>query len=75
MLLSIFLSGFMFPRETMPLWAYVASHFVPATYMIQIARGVILRDAGLAQLWFNGLVLFAPWALACCCWRPGVSRT
>jgi drug efflux transport system permease protein len=58
MLLSIFLSGFMFPRETMPLWAYFASHFVPATYMIQIARGVILRGAGLAQLWFNGLVLF-----------------
>ena len=59
MLLSIFLSGFMFPRETMPLWAYITSHFVPATYMIQIARGVILRGAGFAQLWFNGLVLFA----------------
>lgn len=57
MLLSIFLSGFMFPRETMPLWAYLLSHVVPATYMIQIARGVILRGAGLAQLWTNGLVL------------------
>jgi ABC-2 type transport system permease protein len=59
MLLSIFLSGFMFPRETMPTWAYLASHLVPATYMIQIARGVILRGAGLAQLWINGVVLFA----------------
>jgi drug efflux transport system permease protein len=59
MLLSIFLSGFMFPRETMPLWAYIASHFVPATYMVQIARGVILRGAGLEQLWINGIVLFA----------------
>lgn len=59
MLLSIFLSGFMFPRETMPLWAYTLSHFVPATYMIKIARGVILRGAGLEQLWFNGVVLFA----------------
>jgi len=58
MLLSIFLSGFMFPRQTMPLWAYIASHFVPATYMIQIARGVILRGAGLSQLWVSGLVLF-----------------
>jgi len=27
--------------------------------MIQIARGVILRGAGLAQLWWNGMVLFA----------------
>src|SRR5499427_3905837 len=35
MLLSIFLSGFMFPRETMPFWAYTLSHFVPATYMIK----------------------------------------
>jgi len=58
MLPSIFLSGFMFPRETMPLWARTASSFIPATYMIGIARGVILRGAGLAQLWFNGLVLF-----------------
>src|SRR5215475_2651611 len=58
MLLSIFLSGFMFPRETMPLWAYLVSHFIPATYMIQITRGVILRGAGLEQLWFNGVVLF-----------------
>jgi ABC-2 type transport system permease protein len=58
MLLSIFLSGFMFPRETMPLWAYTLSHFVPATYMIKITRGVILRGAGLEQLWFNGVVLF-----------------
>jgi ABC-2 type transport system permease protein len=59
MLLSIFLSGFMFPRETMPLWAYVASTVIPSTYMIEIARGVILRGAGLAQLWLDGVILFA----------------
>ncbi|HKR83881.1 MAG TPA: ABC transporter permease [Terriglobales bacterium] len=59
MLLSIFLSGFMFPRETMPVWAFTLSHFVPATYMIKITRGVILRGAGLEQLWLNGVILFA----------------
>lgn len=59
MLLSIFLSGFMFPRETMPVWAYTISHVIPATYMIKITRGVILRGAGLEELWFNGVVLFA----------------
>ena len=26
--------------------------------MIQIARGVILRGAGLEQLWLNGVILF-----------------
>jgi ABC-2 type transport system permease protein len=56
---SVFLSGYVFPRETMPLWAYAISHFLPATYMVDIARGVILRGAGLAQLWVNGLILFA----------------
>jgi ABC-2 type transport system permease protein len=59
MLPSIFLSGFMFPRETMPVQFYVISHFIPATYMMQVARGVILRGAGLAELWINGVVLFA----------------
>jgi ABC-2 type transport system permease protein len=59
MLPSIFLSGFMFPRETMPIQFYVISHFIPATYMMQVARGVILRGAGLAELWINGVVLFA----------------
>jgi ABC-2 type transport system permease protein len=59
MLPSIFLSGFMFPRETMPIFFYVVSHFIPATYMMDIARGVILRGAGLMQLWVNGVILFA----------------
>jgi len=59
MLPSIFLSGFMFPRETMPLLFNVVSNFIPATYMMQVARGVILRGAGLAELWLNGVILFA----------------
>lgn len=58
MLPSIFLSGYVFPRETMPWIAYVASYFVPATYMMDITRGVILRGAGMMQLWVNGLALF-----------------
>lgn len=58
MLPSIFLSGFMFPRETMPTVFYTLSHFIPATYMMQVARGVILRGAGLNELWLNGVILF-----------------
>jgi ABC-2 type transport system permease protein len=59
MLVSIFLSGFMFPRETMPTWAFTVGRIIPATYMIRIARGVILRGAGLEELWLNGVILFA----------------
>ena len=57
MLPSIFLSGYIFPRDTMPLIFYGMSYFVPATYMMDIARGIILRGAGLAELWFNAAML------------------
>jgi ABC-2 type transport system permease protein len=57
MLPTIFLSGYIFPRDTMPLIFYAMSFFLPATYMMDIARGIILRGAGLAELWLNSLVL------------------
>src|SRR6266581_4558177 len=56
---SIFFSGYIFPRETMPAIFYVISYFIPASYYINITRGIILRGAGLAHLWLDGLVLFA----------------
>jgi ABC-2 type transport system permease protein len=54
---SIFFSGYIFPRETMPKFFYALSFFVPATYFINITRGIILRGAGLAHLWFDALAL------------------
>jgi ABC-2 type transport system permease protein len=57
MLPTIFLSGYIFPRETMPLIFYGMSFLLPATYMMEIARGIILRGAGLAELWVNALAL------------------
>ena len=50
MLPSILLSGFMFPRSEMPLPIYGASFALPATYFIEILRGIILRGANLADL-------------------------
>jgi len=55
---SIFFSGYIFPRDTMPKFFYVLSYFVPATYFINITRGVILRGAGWAHLWMDGMALF-----------------
>src|SRR5579862_202112 len=55
---SIFFSGYIFPRETMPKFFYVISYFVPASYFINITRGVILRGAGITHLWIDGLALF-----------------
>lgn len=54
---SIFFSGYIFPRETMPKFFYVLSYFVPATYFINITRGIILRGAGWAHLWTDALAL------------------
>ena len=56
---SIFFSGYIFPRETMPLVFRVLSYFVPASYFINITRGIILRGAGFQHLWTDGLALFA----------------
>jgi ABC-2 type transport system permease protein len=56
---SIFFSGYIFPRETMPKFFYAISYFVPASYFINITRGVILRGAGMVHLWPDGLALFA----------------
>jgi ABC-2 type transport system permease protein len=56
---SIFFSGYIFPRETMPAIFYVISYFVPASYFINITRGIILRGAGIQHLWMDGLALFA----------------
>jgi len=55
---SIFFSGYIFPRETMPKFFYVLSYFVPASYYINITRGIILRGAGLSHLWPDALALF-----------------
>src|SRR6202008_3364182 len=55
---SIFFSGYIFPRETMPLGFYILSYFVPASYFINITRGIILRGAGWVHLWIAAAALF-----------------
>lgn len=47
---SILLSGYIFPREGMPLPIYMISHFIPLTYFVQIIRGIILKGLGFADL-------------------------
>lgn len=47
---SILVSGFVFPRETMPLPIYCLSYMIPMTYFLQIARGIILKGLGFADL-------------------------
>lgn len=67
---SVFFSGFIFPRETMPGIFYAIGACLPATYFIDLMRAIILRGASLVEFWFNiamlaamGLGLFALCAL------------
>ena len=50
MLPSVLLSGFMFPRAEMPLPIYLASYLLPASYFIEILRGIVLRGADFLDL-------------------------
>jgi ribosome-dependent ATPase len=47
---SVLLSGFMFPRDSMPGPIRAITWAIPATYFIEILRGVILRGASAAEL-------------------------
>jgi ABC-type multidrug transport system permease subunit len=57
MLPSVILSGFMFPRASMPLVIYVMTFFVPLTYFLEIVRGIIIRGAIWADLWDEAAIL------------------
>lgn len=47
---SIFLSGFIYPRETMPFFFYAISFLLPLSYYIEILRGIVLRGADFQNL-------------------------
>lgn len=48
---SILLSGFIFPRETMPMWVHHLGYLLPMTYFLKIVRGIILKGMGIIELW------------------------
>ena len=47
---SVLLSGFVFPRESMPALIYPVTFLIPATYFVEILRGIIVRGATVADL-------------------------
>ncbi len=54
---SVFFSGFIFPRETMPWIFYAIGSVLPTTYFISLLRGIILRGAYFPEYWQNMLIL------------------
>jgi ABC-2 type transport system permease protein len=47
---TVLLSGFMFPREGMPVVIQWIGYALPLTYFLVIVRGIILKGVGVAEL-------------------------
>lgn len=47
---SVLLSGFMFPRDAMPLFFYGLGYLLPLTFFLEIVRGIVLKGIGLNYL-------------------------
>jgi ABC-2 type transport system permease protein len=47
---SIFLSGYLFPLNGMPVILQVIGQLLPTTHMVAIMRGIVLRNAGPIEL-------------------------
>jgi ABC-2 type transport system permease protein len=54
---SVFFSGFIFPRETMPWIFYAIGAVMPTTYFIDLMRGIILRGATFFEYWQSLAIL------------------
>lgn len=57
MLPSTMLSGMIFPIASLPLPLQVISNIVPARWFIMISRGIMLKGAGIGELWVPIAVL------------------
>jgi ABC-2 type transport system permease protein len=62
---SVLLSGFMFPRETMPLVIQWIGGAIPLTYFLEILRGIFLKGIGIHYLWKDTLILSTFTILIC----------
>jgi ABC-2 type transport system permease protein len=54
---SIMLSGFVFPRESMPKFFYYLGGLFPLTFYLQIIRGILLKGVTIGYLWKPVLAL------------------
>jgi ABC-2 type transport system permease protein len=65
---SVFFSGFIFPRETMPAIFYWLGAAMPTTYFIALMRAIILRGATFLEYWQSLAILCGmSVALFCVC--------
>lgn len=56
---SFLFSGFLFPLFTMPYLLQLYAAVFPAEYFVSLSRGIVMKGAGLVQLWPNIVMLAA----------------
>ena len=54
---NILLSGFMFPRQAMPLVFQWLGALLPLTHFLKVLRGILLKGVGVTELWQEMLLL------------------
>ena len=54
---AIFLSGFLFPLESMPWYLQAVSYIIPLRYFLVIVRGIMLKGVGIDMLWNEVIAL------------------
>ena len=54
---SMLLSGFMFPFAGMPLVVQKLAEVIPLTHFLRLIRGIMLRGAGLGELWHEAAAM------------------
>ncbi len=54
---TVLLSGFIFPVDSMPLPLQALSKIIPATWFLEVVRGIILKGVGIPELWKPLLIL------------------
>jgi len=54
---NILLSGFMFPRQAMPLVFQWLGALLPLTHFLKVLRGILLKGVGVTELWPEMLLL------------------
>lgn len=56
-LLAMLLTGFIYPRTTMPLWTQIIGDLIPMTYFVRVIRGIMTKGVSLTFLWTDSLTL------------------
>jgi ABC-2 type transport system permease protein len=57
MLLSMLLTGFIYPRAPMSPGAKIVGDLIPLTYFVRIVRGILTKGVGLSFMWSDVLAL------------------